>query len=175
MAARAVNMRWGCSGLGLCLALAACGGEQAANAPHADSALPQRIVGPATVVDAGTLVIDGRTVKLWGIDAPARDAHCRDQPNPPWPCGEHAAAALAGWLGARAVNCDPRTRYTTNPALALCRLNGRDVGKWLVMHGWARDAPAQSDGMYRTLERAAARKRRGMHGGPPAVREASPS
>lgn len=169
MAAQAVKMRWHCSGPGLCLLLAACGGEQPATAPRANTALPDRIVGAATVVDAGTLVIDGRTVKLWGIHALPRDAHCRDQGGPPWPCGAYAAAALAEWIGMRSVNCDPRTRYTTDPAYALCRLNGRDVGKWLVMHGWARDAPAQSGGMHDVLERAAADKRRGMHGGPPAA------
>lgn len=174
MAARAVTMRRGSSGLGLCLALAACSGPQPATAPHADTALPDRIVGTATVVDAGTLVIDGRTVKLWGVDAPSRDAHCRDQTGTSWPCGAHAAAALAEWIGTRSVNCDPRTRYTTNPAYALCRLNGRDIGKWLVMHGWARDARAQSGGMHDMLERAATDKQRGIHGGPPAARQPTP-
>lgn len=162
MATRTMDGRSGCSGLGLCLLLAACSEPEPVTEPRPPDAVPGRLVGAATVVDAGTLIVDGRTVKLWGVDAPSRDAHCGGGAHAAWPCGEHAAAALAGWLGGRLVNCDPRPRGG-DPTLAVCRLNGRDVGKWMVMHGWARDRPAQSRGLYRTLERAAAGRQRGLH------------
>lgn len=166
--ARAAHTRPTGAALGLCLALAACSDPELATAPRPDSAVPRRLVGVPVVIDAGTLVVQGRTVALWGIDAPARDARCTRADGTSWPCGEHAASALAGWIGARGVNCDPRGRAGDDPVVALCRLNGRDVGKWLVMHGWARDAPARSGRLYQTLERAAASRQRGLHGdGPP--------
>lgn len=171
MAARTARIRSGYGALGLCMALTACTDPELTTTPRPDTAVPRRLVGTATVADAGTLIVDRRTVKLWGIDALPRDAQCRSRTGSSWPCGAHAATALAEWIGTRSVNCDPRTRYKTDPAFALCRLNGRDIGKWLVMHGWARDAPAQSGGMYRTLERAATSKRRGMHGDPSATHE----
>jgi endonuclease YncB( thermonuclease family) len=170
MAARTDRTRSACSAAGVCLVLAACTDPELSMVPRPDTAVQRRLVGPATVIDAGTLMIGGRTLELWGIDAPARDAQCAGaavragESDAQWPCGEHAAAALAAWLGTRSVNCDPRAANADGSNVAMCRLNGRDVGKWLVMQGWARDAPVRSGGMYRTLERAAAGKRRGLHG-----------
>lgn len=164
MAAHAVP-RWAAWGaVGLCLTLVACKDPELSTVPRPDSAVPRRLVGPAVVIDAGTLMIDGRTVKLWGIDAPALHAQCDAAPGSAWPCGERAAQALSGWIGARSINCDPRGRAQGSPAVAVCRRNGYDIGKWLVMNGWAFDAPAQSGRLYQTLERAAASRSRGMHG-----------
>ncbi|GHA80405.1 thermonuclease family protein [Cognatilysobacter bugurensis] len=166
MAAQATQVQSGAVTLVACLMLAACTDRPTAAPPSPKPPAAQRLVGVPTVVDADTLVINGRAVKLWGIDAPARDARCADANGVAWPCGEHAAAALTHRLDGRSVNCDPRGAVEANPVVALCRLNGNDVGKWLVMHGWALDA-AQSRGAYGPLGRAAAGERRGIHGGPP--------
>lgn len=166
--ARAAHARSKGGAVGLCLALVACTEPELATAPRPDHAVPRRLVDTPVVIDAGTLLVDERRVSLWGIDAPARDARCPGADGGSWPCGERAAAALADWIGGRSVNCDPRGRADAEPVVALCRLNGRDVGKWLVMNGWARDAPVQSGRLYQTLERAAASRQRGLHGdGPP--------
>lgn len=183
MAVRATQTRRGPRRAGggavlcLSLALAACAppppDAEPDAGPKTQPAPRGRLVGPPVVVEAGMLRIRARTVRLWGIEAPARDAECLDPPGVRWPCGEHAAAALGEWIGTRSVNCDPRGD-ATDPFIAKCRLNGRDLGKWLVMHGWARDDPARSGGLYRTLQQAAEARQRGMWGEAPAATGTAP-
>jgi endonuclease YncB( thermonuclease family) len=43
--------------------------------------------GRAEIVDGDTLRIDGRTVRLQGIDAPETRQTCTDRSGQEWPCG----------------------------------------------------------------------------------------
>ena len=106
-------------------------------------------MGVARVVDGDTIRVEGRTFRLWGIDAPELIQACqRDGQN--YACGREAAAYLrslvapggapvesANVLGAAQVICQPRASDQYGRTVALCTLGDRDLGAEMVRAGWA--------------------------------------
>src|SRR5260370_12802891 len=87
------------------------------------------------VVDGDTLKIAGVTYRLWGIDAPKSGQPCADG----WPAGRAASEHLRAVIGDRQVSCEPRTIDRYGRTVALCRVDGRDLGADMVTdgHAWA--------------------------------------
>ena len=94
------------------------------------------------VTDEGTLVVDGRAVQLWGIEALPAAQICTTTTGRSWPCGVRARDELRAALQESDVVCQPKA-----PGRELCRISGLDVATLLVKEGLAR---AGSD--YRELE-----------------------
>ncbi len=109
----------------------------------------QGVAGMARVVDGDTLRVDGRTFRLWAIDAPELVQACeRDGLN--YACGRAAAAYLRTLLtpaiptGDRTVDaaaaqvvCEPRASDQYGRVAALCRAGTMDLGAEMVRAGWA--------------------------------------
>jgi endonuclease YncB( thermonuclease family) len=117
-----------------------------------------RLEGPVTVVDGDTLAFADRTVRLWGVDAPAAQQICQLD-GKPWACGDAARAALAGYVTNRRVRCD----LVDEGPSARCSVGHDELNGWVVREGWALEAPA-SDGprRYVHLQNDAAFARRGL-------------
>ncbi len=94
------------------------------------------LTGHARVVDGDTLKIGRTRIRLHGIDAPESDQSClRD--GRPWRCGVTAKVFLENLIRGRRVTCvnlgtDPYGRM-----LALCRVDGTDLGAEMVRVGLA--------------------------------------
>ena len=118
-------------------------------APSEADAQSQGVAGVARVVDGDTLRVDGRTFRLWGIDAPELVQACeRDGLN--YACGRTAAAYLRALLtpaiptgdrttdaAAAQVVCEPRASDQYGRTAALCRAGTMDLGAEMVRGGWA--------------------------------------
>lgn len=92
--------------------------------------------GPAVVTDGDTLVVAGRTVRLQGLDAPeTRQACTRDGRD--WACGVEATRALRDHIGGRPVSCAGLGTDRFGRTLGRCRVEGQDIGAWMVRQGWA--------------------------------------
>lgn len=105
------------------------------------SCLPGVIAGPASVVDGDTLSIGGQAIRLSGIDAEEIYE----------PYGLHAAATLRGLTAGRIVTCRPEgTSYRR--LVAICFVEGKDLGEAMVRLGAALDCTHYSGGKYRSLE-----------------------
>ncbi len=65
-----------------------------------------------------------------------REQNCRIGADS-WPCGQRAAAALQSLIGGRPVACEPHYKDRYGRDVATCRVDGTDLGAWLVAHGWA--------------------------------------
>lgn len=146
------------------VAATACDPPPLSTAPSAEVLSTTRIAGTPRVIDGDTLEIDGRRLTLWGVDAPEPQQACTLDDGSTWACGAEATRALLDRLGTAAVACEPRGR-SHGRAVALCRLDGEDLGAWMVTRGLALDYPVTSRGHYRRQERAAARARLGVHRG----------
>lgn len=98
-----------------------------------------------------------RSVRLDGIDAPER---CQQY-------GEVARAALIARIGGRHVQLRVRRHDDYGRALATVRLQGEDVGGWMVSHGhaWSYRFRGQP-GPYAQEEAHARRARIGLFGEP---------
>jgi endonuclease YncB( thermonuclease family) len=119
--------------------------------------------GRATVVDADTLDLGGRRVRLFGIDAPEKGQTC-ERSGTVWACGQEAAVALAALLGDREVRCIEHGVDRHDRLIGLCWVRGSDVSHWLVERGWAL-AYRRFATDYVEAEEAARLARRGMWAG----------
>lgn len=98
------------------------------------------------VRDGDTLELLGRAIRLQGVAAP----ELRD------PLGAESRAALQRLVLGRTIACAPDGTRTHGRIVAVCSVDGRDLGAALVAAGLARDCPRFSGGRYAALEQAAA-------------------
>ena len=94
------------------------------------------VVGKARVIDASTLEIGGQTVRLHGIDAPTEEQSCTRDGNT-WPCGRNASFALASQVGNHWLTCEEMGRDSEDRLVAVCRVGGKDLSRFMVAQGWA--------------------------------------
>lgn len=95
------------------------------------------LIGVASVVDGDTIEIHGQRIRLHGIDAPESSQPCTRPGGEVWPCGRHAANALADEIGRATVHCGPLGQDRYRRTIAVCRKGGEDLGQWMVARGWA--------------------------------------
>lgn len=85
-----------------------------------------------TVLDGNTIVLEGRHVRLWGIEAPEPHATCSG-----WPAGEIATAFLHDLINNRSIACTARGLDKSGKLFGTCRSAGVDVGATMVRKGMA--------------------------------------
>jgi endonuclease YncB( thermonuclease family) len=104
------------------------------------------------------LVVEGRSYVLWGIDTPPRRQRCASG----WPAGEQSAQALEGFLQGKTPVCEARGKDQAGRTVAICRVDGHDIGGTMVRDGmaWARLGVPHG---YVVQEAQAAAERIGIH------------
>jgi len=119
------------------------------------------LVGPAKVIDGDSIVVAGEMVRLHGLDAPELDqTFC-------WrgkkvACGTMALAALEALTAGVKVRCEGVERDCYGRLIAKCYSpNGVDIGRRLVLAGWALAYQRYSMD-YVDVENKARKARRGM-------------
>lgn len=94
---------------------------------------PTVIEGRAVAVDGGTLRIDGKLVRLIGIEAPEIDQRCGGASGAR--CGAAAQSALRDLVRSRPVRCEASGTGDGGGLLAICTLAGRDLAAELTAKG----------------------------------------
>ncbi len=88
------------------------------------------ISGQAVALDGDTLLIDGRRVRLWGIDAPEMRSS--------WPWGAYARTALAALIGPGPVTCRVVAKDRHHRPVAICSsVTLQDIGAAALVVGYA--------------------------------------
>ena len=121
------------------------------------------IAGKPAIVDGDSLVIAGRLIRLYGIDAPESAQTCHAEGRE-WACGLEAGFALANLIGTNWVVCIERARDREGQVFAVCHaggVGGPEVNAWLVSEGWALANRRQSL-EYVDRERIAKAARKGL-------------
>lgn len=119
----------GLAGWALALALAPC-------------AKADRLSGTASVVDGGTIQVNGELIRLIDIDVPGREDFCvQAVGDAAWRCGEQASVALLNLIGSAIVTCKTEALDQFGRRLGRCAIAGHDVAAALAEGGWA--IPAQ--------------------------------
>ena len=93
--------------------------------------------GQVRVIDADSLDIGGRSVRLFGIDAVERNQMCQDRRGRKWPCGRHASEELAAALDGQNVRCHVQDTDRYGRAVSVCKAGRKDINHWVVRNGWA--------------------------------------
>ena len=112
------------------------------------------------VVDADTLRLSDRVVRLSGIAVPARGQTCRDGTGQDFDCGVAAANALAAMVRETPVDCRLSGADGMGRALAVCEAGGRELNSAMVDAGWAR--ADRSSPSLKAAESQARSERRGL-------------
>ncbi len=100
-------------------------------------AVSSDLTGPARVIDGDTIVIDGRHIRLEGIDAPETPQTCGRRLFGWWSCGTAAANALDKLVSGHNVTCESRGTDKYNRMLGICFVDGRDINAEMVREGFA--------------------------------------
>jgi endonuclease YncB( thermonuclease family) len=117
------------------------------------------VTGKARAIDGDSLLVDGREMRLKGIDAPEAKQTCL-LAGQTMPCGRQASAALQRWLNRGVVLCTGNEIDRFGRLLVICRVNGTDINADLVRNGFAVDY-----GLYPAEEREARAQYRGLWAG----------
>jgi endonuclease YncB( thermonuclease family) len=148
------------------LLLAACYSAIDVSTPDRPDPTPARqIVGAARVLDGDTIEIDGKRIRLHGIDTAEDGQSCGLADGGAWDCAEAATARLRALTAGRTMTCDAVDRDRYGRIVAGCRVGDTDVQEVLTREGLAW-AYRQYSRAYVPAEEAAQAERRGIWQGP---------
>jgi len=122
-------------------------------------ATPDSVVGRVSGVDGDSFEIEGRRIRLIGIDAPEGPQSC-ERDGRSWPCGRESARQLQRLVSGRDVRCAVEKEDQHGRYLSVCETNGQELNRWMVENGWA-----VAYGRYDREERTAKGERRGLWAG----------
>lgn len=131
---------------------------------HAYAQNEDRIIGIPVVQDSGTLLINGKKIKLWGIKTLAADQQCW-QGDLPWCCGEGATSALKHFIQGKAVKCDLKTQNEDGSISAQCTRRKGLLKKDLAQHLVKRGLAVSDNEIYSAPESRAKKHNRGIWSG----------
>ena len=116
----------------------------------------------ALIRNDGSLIIQSRVVRLYGIYIPDTGNTCRSITSPV-ECGSRAALALEFKTGNQFVTCREVAAFTDGSVSAVCWVEGEDLAAYLIRQGWALARPG-APFEYTALERIAERRGLGVWG-----------
>jgi endonuclease YncB( thermonuclease family) len=123
------------------------------------------IEGRAVAVSGDVLRINGKLIRLSGIDAPDRGQVCtRQTSNKKWRCGETAQASLDRLVRGKTVRCETAGTDDLERIKAKCLADGKDVAGELATAGHV-FASASLFGGYAFLEADAKQRKLGIWSG----------
>jgi endonuclease YncB( thermonuclease family) len=121
------------------------------------------VLGRASVIDGDTIEIQGKRIRLTGIDAPESSQTC-EKGGAEYRCGQQASLALSDKLGAKSVRCLSSGTDRYGRTLGQCFVDGEDVNRWMVQQGHA-VAYRQYSTLYVVDEDRAKTEKRGIWAG----------
>ncbi len=119
-----------------------------------------------SVTDGDTLILDGVTYRLDGVDAPQTDQTCLDEKGAAWTCGVEARDRLRNYVGKRDVRCTDRgadSAYRSR-RIGECSVAGEAISmnQWMVQEGWALNLDRSAKGRFKAERDNASTNRLGL-------------
>lgn len=112
------------------------------------------------VVDGDSLEIDGKRIRLNGIDAPEYKQKCKNAAGKTYACGKKSMYYVEDFIADKYVDCrclPEKDRYERE--LCECFVDGVSLNEALVSAGWA---VAYRDNNYTKMEKVAREHKRGI-------------
>jgi len=119
-----------------------------------------------SVTDGDTLILNGVTYRLNGIEAPQTDQTCLDDKGAAWACGIEARDRLRDYVLKREVRCTDRGTDSAyrKRRVGDCWVAGetKSVSQWMVQEGWALNLDGSAKGRFKAERDSASRNGAGL-------------
>lgn len=115
-------------------------------------------LGYLKVVDGDVVSLNGRGLRLWGIDAPDIQKIC-NRYGRAWRCGEAAAHALREFVQNTRIACYDRGVDRFKRPLAECYTDDVNLSEWMAGEGWAFGKTPYTSNFAMTMGIAQARQK----------------
>tara|TARA_B100000614_G_scaffold250008_1_gene259629 strand:- start:412 stop:927 length:516 start_codon:yes stop_codon:yes gene_type:complete len=122
------------------------------------------ISGDARILNGDTIQVGETPLRLYGIDAPEVDQMCENEMFE-YPCGLVATGMLRDLVTGRPVTCVEQGKMPGGLTLAICYVEGEDLGEKLVRLGIALAHPEDGES-YLEAQAAAQSANRSLWRGP---------
>lgn len=119
------------------------------------------LTGVATAADGDTLMLNGKEVRLSGVDAPEGDQLCMKD-GKPYAVADDARKGLAAIVEGKSISCTIVSVDKQQRPIAECKVGAVDVQEAIVASGWAYDYARFSKGLYAPQEGQAKAAKRGV-------------
>ena len=100
-------------------------------------ALSASLKGYGKVIDGDSLVVNGKAIRLVGIDAPEGDQWCHDAKGIEYRCGVMATAWLINATSTRQVRCEWMEKDRYKRLLSKCFVGTLNLNAGSVKAGWS--------------------------------------
>jgi endonuclease YncB( thermonuclease family) len=121
------------------------------------------IAATAKVVDGDTLIIAGKSWRLYGIDAPEYRQTCKDARGLDWPCGKAARAQLDAYVLSGSIVCEPQAEDAYGRSVARCAsATVPDLAEAMSQAGLAISPAGRGRAAYDDAEASARDAKRGI-------------
>jgi endonuclease YncB( thermonuclease family) len=120
-----------------------------------------KISGRINVIHAHVFYINGRYIRLYGVDAPDNDQICSDATGASYNCGEEAASWIREWIDKNPVDCYLLKIVPNGQDLATCVWGEYDIGAALIASGWGLAKKSETD-IYQPYEAKAQSESSGL-------------
>jgi endonuclease YncB( thermonuclease family) len=118
------------------------------------------------VIDGDSLELNGRRIRLYGIDAPELTQWCEDERRQPYRCGLEAKRGLYDLVAEQRLTCVTVKQDQYGRDLSICKTrSGFDIAGAQVLNGYA-VAYGRYTNQYRDEQAKAKEARRGIWRGP---------
>ena len=97
----------------------------------------QTVTGTGTALEGDIVSVGGRTIRLYGIDAPELGQTCTDRRGREYDCGAAARNILTMLIQDREMDCAVYGQTIDGLETARCFIAGADLGRAVVLRGWA--------------------------------------
>ncbi|RZO86376.1 MAG: thermonuclease family protein [Oceanococcus sp.] len=88
------------------------------------------------VIDGDTLNVNGRRIRIFGIDAPEKGQPCTRN-GAAYDCGAAASDQLRFIVAGERLQCERKSNDRWGREVAICTAGDRDIGRQMIRQGWA--------------------------------------
>ena len=94
------------------------------------------IFGKAYITDGDTIKINGKKIRLHGIDTPEIEQYCLNQKKEQYPCGKSAKDFLKKIIKNKEIKCLKNDIDRYGRIVATCYIGEKDLNGLIVESGW---------------------------------------
>ena len=113
------------------------------------------------VVDGDSLELDGKRIRLLGIDSPEYYQFCYNAKHKKYDCGIEAKKYMESLIAGYQVRCEEESKDIYDRSLSVCFAGDKNLNAEMVKAGWALSYREEGE-KYLSLEKQAKASKKGI-------------